>query len=161
DALVGALLSSVDVYVIPVVNVDGYYASHHGLRMQRKNMDPRCQVDLNRNFDVAFGQGQSDAGCEAENFSGPAPFSEPESAAVRRLAESLPNLRLYLDYHSPSEEVAIPFAHTRVRPPGYEKSVAWAQLYSDRLQSLYGTLHPAREAYDLAQGQGGGAIDWL
>jgi hypothetical protein len=55
----------------------------------------------------------------------------------------------------------IPFAHTRQRPDGYEKSVAWAQLYSDTLKSLYGTLHPAREGYDLAQGQGGGAIDWF
>jgi hypothetical protein len=39
--------------------------------------------------------------------------------------------------------------------------VAWAQLYSETLKSLYGTLHPAREGYDLAQGQGGGAIDWF
>jgi MYXO-CTERM domain-containing protein len=57
--------------------------------------------------------------------------------------------------------VMIPFAHTRERPMGYEKSVEWARLYSDTMQTLYGTLHPAREGYDLAQGQGGGAIDWF
>jgi hypothetical protein len=161
DARVAAILTVTDVYVIPVVNVDGYVASHNGLRMQRKNMNPRCGVDLNRNFDVAFGAGLAPDGCDQENFPGAAAFSEPETRAVKALGESLTNLRLYLDYHSPAESVLIPYAFTRTRPPGYDKSVAWAQLYSSTLQSLYDTLHPAREAYDLAQGQGGGAIDWF
>jgi hypothetical protein len=123
-------------------------------------MNPRCGVDLNRNFDIAFGQGDA-TDCQQENFPGAAAFSEPETRAVKALSDSLSNLRLYLDYHSPAEEVMIPLAYTRTRPPGYDRSVAWAQLYADTLEPLYGTLHPAREAYDLAQGQGGGAIDWF
>jgi hypothetical protein len=163
DPRLRAITDAVDVYVLPVVNADGYVASHHGWRMQRKNMNPRCGVDLNRNFDIAFGMGAPnvDVGCDDENYPGLGAFSEPETQAIKRLAESLPNLRLYLDYHAPAEQVMIPFAHTRQRPDGYEKSVAWAQLYSDTLKSQYGTLHPAREGYDLAQGQGGGAIDWF
>jgi murein tripeptide amidase MpaA len=156
-----AITDAVDVYVLPVVNADGYVASHHGWRMQRKNMNPRCGVDLNRNFDIAFGMGSIEGGCGDENYPGTGAFSEPETQAIKRLAESLSNLRLFLDYHAPAEQVMIPFAHTRERPAGYQKSVAWAQLYSDTLKSLYGTLHPAREGYDLAQGQGGGAIDWF
>ena len=161
DAQLAAITDAVDVYVIPVVNADGYVASHNGWRMQRKNMNPRCGVDLNRNFDIAFGMGTPISGCDQENYPGTSAFSEPETLAIKRLAESVPNLRLFLDYHAPAEQVMIPFAHTRERPSGYEKSVAWAQLYSDTLRSLYGTLHPAREGYDLAQGQGGGAIDWF
>jgi hypothetical protein len=163
DPQLRAITDAVDVYILPVVNADGYVASHNGWRMQRKNMNPHCGVDLNRNFDVAFGMGapEADAGCDAENYPGLAAFSEPETQAIQGLAASLPNLRLFLDYHAPAEQVMIPFAHTRQRPEGYEKSVAWAQLYSDTLRSLYGTLHPAREGYDLAQGQGGGAIDWF
>ena len=163
DPMVRAITGTVDVYVIPVVNVDGYVASHRGWRMQRKNMNPRCGVDLNRNFDVAFGMGgpAGSAGCTEENYGGTAAFSEPETRAVKALAESLSDLRLYLDYHAPAEQVMIPFAHTRARPEHYEKSVAWAELYADTLKELYGTLHPAREGYDLAQGQGGGAIDWF
>jgi hypothetical protein len=161
DPQVRAITGTVDVYVVPVVNVDGYVASHRGWRMQRKNMNPRCGVDLNRNFDVAFGLGASPGGCDDENYPGALAFSEPETRAIKTLTESLSNLRLYLDYHSPAEQVMIPFAHTRTRPDHYEKSVAWAQLYAETLQTLYGTLHPAREGYDLAQGQGGGAIDWF
>src|SRR5439155_6493049 len=117
DPMVRAITGTVDVYVIPVVNVDGYVASHRGWRMQRKNMNPRCGVDLNRNFDVAFGMGgpAGGAGCSEENYAGLAAFSEPETRAVEALAESLPNLRLYLDYHAPAEQVMIPFAHTRLR----------------------------------------------
>jgi hypothetical protein len=55
----------------------------------------------------------------------------------------------------------MPLAFTRERPPDYERSRAWAELYAQTLRGLYDTWHPARDAYDLAQGQGGGAIDWF
>jgi hypothetical protein len=149
------------IFVVPVVNVDGYLASHRGQRMQRKNMNPRCPVDLNRNYDVAFGLGAAAGGCHEESYPGPHPFSEPETRAVKGLADSLPNLKLFLDYHAPAEQVMIPFAFTRARPPDFDRSRARAELYASTLQRLYGTLHRAREGYDLAQGQGGGAIDWF
>jgi carboxypeptidase A1 len=161
DERVRRVLAHVDVYVVPVVNVDGYVASHEGRRFQRKNMNRGCGVDLNRNFDVEFGMGSASAGCNDENFPGAGPFSEPESQAVKALADGLPGLRLYLDYHAPAEQVMIPFAHTRARPPGYEKSRAWGELYAASLKDVHGTLHPARDGFDLAQGQGGGAIDWF
>jgi hypothetical protein len=149
------------VYVVPVVNVDGYVATHRGQRLQRKNMNPRCPVDLNRNYDVAFGLGTPAGGCDEESYPGPHPFSEPETRAIRDLYQTLPNLRLFLDYHAPAEQVMIPFAHTRARPHDFDQSRARAERYADTLRSLYGTLHPAREGFDLAQGQGGGAIDWF
>jgi predicted deacylase len=149
------------VYVVPVVNVDGYVATHRGQRLQRKNMNPRCPVDLNRNYDVAFGLGAPVGGCAEESYPGPHPFSEPETRAIRDLYQALPNLRLFLDYHAPAEQVMIPFAHTRARPHDFEQSRARAERYAATLRSLYGTLHPAREGFDLAQGQGGGAIDWF
>jgi hypothetical protein len=160
DRDVRTIASTVGITIVPVVNVDGYVASHNGQRLQRKNMNPRCGVDLNRNFDVQFGAGMP-AACDQENYPGAGPFSEPESRAMRQLAGSLPNLRLFLDYHAPSEQVMVPYAYTRTRPPDYERSLARAQLYATTLSKLYGTLHPAREGYDLAQGQGGGAIDWF
>jgi carboxypeptidase T len=171
DALVGQaprdpsvehLVSHLEVVVVPVVNVDGYVATHAGRRLLRKNLDPRCGVDLNRNWDVAFGAGASSPACHAENYPGPGAFSEPETRAVRDLAASFEGrLRLYLDYHAPAEQVMIPLAYTRSRLPDYDKSRAWAELYAATVRTLYDTWHPARDAYDLAQGQGGGAIDWF
>ncbi len=161
DPRVRRVVNTLAVFVVPVVNVDGYVATHTGQRLLRKNMNPRCPVDLNRNYDVAFGLGAPAGGCAEESYPGPHPFSEPETRAIKDLADSLPNLQLFLDYHAPAEQVMIPFAHTRARPDGFEASAARAQLYADTLRSLHGTLHPAREGFDLAQGQGGGAIDWF
>ena len=90
DRQVRTIVDAVDVYVVPVVNVDGYVASHNGWRMQRKNMNPRCGVDLNRNFDVGLRPGGAEGGCDAENYPGAAAFSEPETRAVKQLAESCP-----------------------------------------------------------------------
>jgi hypothetical protein len=161
DPRVRRVLNSLAIYLVPVVNVDGYVATHNGQRLRRKNMNQRCPVDLNRNYDIAFGLGAPVAGCDEESYPGPLPFSEPETRAIKELAESLPNLKLFLDYHAPAEQVMIPFAHTRERPANFETSRDRAELYAGVLKQLYGTLHPAREGFDLAQGQGGGAIDWF
>jgi hypothetical protein len=84
------------VYFIPVVNLDGFheiqklYQTTHKLEFVRKNMSEArskgCKdkiegigVDLNRNYDFAFGideKGSSIDPCE-EDYRGPYPFSEP------------------------------------------------------------------------------------
>ena len=46
-------------------------------------MNPRCPVDLNRNYDVAFGLGAPAGGCNEESYPGPYPFSEPETRAIQ------------------------------------------------------------------------------
>jgi len=161
DPRVRRVVNTMAVFVVPVVNVDGYVATHNGQRLRRKNMNRGCAVDLNRNYDIAFGLGVPAGGCDQESYPGPFPFSEPETRAIKDLAESLPALKLYLDYHSPAEQVLIPFAYTRERPADFERSRARAERYATVLKLLYGTLHPAREGYDLAQGQGGGSIDWF
>src|SRR5262245_56841077 len=74
---------ALDVTIVPVVNVDGFALSHNGQRMQRKNLNPTCGVDLNRNFDVEFGLGAPTSGCDSENYPGRAAFSEPETQALR------------------------------------------------------------------------------
>jgi hypothetical protein len=161
DRQVRQVLNTLTIYVVPVVNVDGYVATFNGQRLQRKNMNQPCPVDLNRNYDVAFGLGAPAGGCNQESYPGPFAFSEPETRAIKELAESLPGLKLFLDYHAPAEQVMIPFAHTRERPANFEISRQRAELYARTLKELYGTVHPAREGFDLAQGQGGGAIDWF
>jgi hypothetical protein len=161
DPRVRRVVNTLAVVVVPVVNVDGYVATHNGQRLRRKNMNQRCPVDLNRNYDIAFGLGAPAEGCDQESYPGSFPFSEPETRAIRDLADSLPNLKLFLDYHAPAEQVMIPFAYTRERPADFERSRARAERYAAALKLLYGTLHPAREGYDLAQGQGGGGIDWF
>ena len=96
------LLKESSIYVIPIVNVDGYHEisdywkQHKSLEMVRKNfkMDAQKQcpgshedvgVDLNRNYDFAFGidnYGSNGDPC-AEDFRGREAFSEPATKQMK------------------------------------------------------------------------------
>lgn len=86
-------------YVIPSVNVDGVayieeeYKKTGVLPEKRKNMHiqtkecdaTKAGVDLNRNYDFLWGIGDTanDKECDGETYGGSAPFSEPETRAIR------------------------------------------------------------------------------
>jgi hypothetical protein len=154
DLQVRHVVDNLTVYVVPVVNPDGYVRTFSGNRLQRKNMHVGCNVDLNRNYATAFGQ-LVPKSCAAETFPGPMPFSEPESRAIKELAEKQAKLQLYVDYHSNGNQVMIPYAYTRDAPPGFERNRQWGNLLAAEAQL------PARPAFALAQGEGGGALDWF
>jgi len=69
DPTVTALLDQATVWVVPLVNPDGLVA---GSRMSSTG------VDLNRNYEFAWSA--------VEPGSGPAPFSEPETRAIRAMS---------------------------------------------------------------------------
>jgi murein tripeptide amidase MpaA len=83
-----ALLASRDVWVIPVVNPDGYQYTFTDQRLWRKNRRPTggssVGVDLNRNHAGFFAY--DDEGSSPEPFSevyrGPSAESEPETRAI-------------------------------------------------------------------------------
>merc|ERR1712066_286187 len=93
------LIDFYDWYLLPVANPDGYEYTFTTNRLWRKNRSPAfglgslllalCDgVDLNRNFgykwlraDTISPQGGTRINC-AETYSGPGPFSEPESRNI-------------------------------------------------------------------------------
>jgi len=84
------------IYTLPFVNPDGYvYIEEHPdkARVVRKNRRPTCSndpalggVDINRNYDWKWQQDESKK-CD-EEYSGEAPFSEPETQAIRDLTSN-------------------------------------------------------------------------
>ncbi|XP_059062397.1 carboxypeptidase B-like [Achroia grisella] len=97
------LLQDIDWIILPIVNPDGYVFTHVENRFWRKNRAPStlCPgVDLNRNFDINWGEASSNIAC-METFHGPEPFSEPETSIVRDIKLAHSNrLELFLDIHS-------------------------------------------------------------
>jgi murein peptide amidase A len=80
------------IWLVETVNPDGIAAN------QRKNAHG---VDLNRNFSVGW---KADSDTSSGYYPGPAPFSEPESKAVKRLAKRIePDLSIF--YHQPWNQV--------------------------------------------------------
>jgi len=87
-----------EINIIPLVNPDGaeYDIAQGRYRAWRKNRRPNggysYGVDLNRNYSYKWGTGGSSTNPNSETYMGPAPFSEPETQAVRNFISSKPNI---------------------------------------------------------------------
>ncbi|MBF0193536.1 MAG: fibronectin type III domain-containing protein [Magnetococcales bacterium] len=101
DRDLAILLSRSTVYMIPCLNPDGFELTRDHFsqwrKNRRKNEDGTIGVDLNRNFPVGFVRQSLTS---SSTYSGPEPFSEPETQALRDFVESHPNISIALDYHS-------------------------------------------------------------
>ncbi|XP_052744517.1 carboxypeptidase B-like [Bicyclus anynana] len=102
-----SVLDKVDWIILPIANPDGYEFSHVQNRFWRKNRatgymanDVCVGVDLNRNFDITWGDFSSNNVC-SETFHGRHPFSEPEARIVGDILRSNNNrIKMFMDIHS-------------------------------------------------------------
>ena len=101
DPQLNNILDKTTLYMVPCANPDGFeYSRNHfsfWRKNRRKNPDGSYGVDLNRNFSVGFSPNKT---YTSNVYSGPEPFSEPETAALRDFAISHENITIALDYHS-------------------------------------------------------------
>jgi len=103
-------LRSREVWAVPFVNPDGYVANENLLhKVIRKNLRPTCDespeqstyqhqsgIDLNRNF--GFHWSPQYKPCN-EEYQGSAPFSEPETQALKQLIEAH-DFKTAVNFHS-------------------------------------------------------------
>jgi hypothetical protein len=111
-----ALLGSRDVWVIPVVNPDGYQYTFTTTRLWRKNRRPNDDgslgVDLNRNHASFFALDDvgSSPSPPSGTYRGPAPESEPETQAVAAFHRAHPPVAA-ISYHTYTPAVLYPWGH--------------------------------------------------
>jgi hypothetical protein len=110
------LVARRDVWVIPVVNPDGFQFSFDSTRLWRKNRringDGTIGVDLNRNYPGFWGWDDLGSNAEpaAETYRGPAAGSEPETQAVLAFHERHPPAAA-ISYHSYSDLILYPYGY--------------------------------------------------
>ncbi|SFV75344.1 Carboxypeptidase A1 precursor [hydrothermal vent metagenome] len=96
-----AILDKTTLYMVPCANPDGFeYSRNHFAfwrKNRRRNKDGSFGVDLNRNFEVGFSKNSN---MTSNVYSGPHPFSEPETRALRDFVLGHKNITIALDYHS-------------------------------------------------------------
>ena len=159
DPAIRAFVDSTSLWVVPVVNPDGYQYSWSTDRYWRKNLRDRSGVDLNRNFDLAWGGPGSSGNERAQDYRGAYAFSEPESAALRDLARR-ERFELHVDFHAFGQLLLYPwgFTHDRTRDDGRFRAAG------DRIASAmfaqHGTRYALQQSVDLYPASGT-MEDWM
>ena len=156
-------LERVNVWVIPVLNPDGYAAVEKmlstglGLAIGRKNANG---VDLNRNFPVGFYQFPRSvfAGSPLKvspHYRGGGPCSEAESQVFRDFILGR-NIKLSLDFHSFGACILFPYHHTKKKCRDHETLLRLGQGIAGRQERPY-VVKPSWNLY-FANGD---IDDWM
>jgi carboxypeptidase T len=109
-----SLVDEREVWVIPLVNPDGYeYAQNvdpYWRKNRRDNGDGSFGVDNNRNYGYAWGWDDHGSGYDPRDptYRGPAPFSEPENQAIRDFTEAR-DFCITLSHHAYGNEIIYPW----------------------------------------------------
>ncbi|MHB0963592.1 MAG: M14 family metallopeptidase, partial [Gemmatimonadaceae bacterium] len=134
DARTDSLVNQRDVWVVPVVNPDGYEFTFTTDRLWRKNRRPMADgaigVDLNRNHSNSWGLDNTGSSPTptSEVYRGPGPASEPEVGALQAFHALHPPV-ISLSYHT--------YAGLLLFPPGSRYGVLAADI--DAYRVLAGT----------------------
>lgn len=117
DTQIAAMLENRDIWIIPMLNPDG---AEHDIQGQnyafwrknrRDNKDGTFGVDMNRNYGFGWGTGGSSKDTSSDVYMGTAPFSEPETLALKDFVESHLNIKILLSFHTFSELILYPWGH--------------------------------------------------
>ncbi|MBI5866671.1 MAG: hypothetical protein HZB38_19580 [Planctomycetes bacterium] len=121
DPAVRNLLDRTVIYVIPIVNPDGYAYTWDSTRLWRKNRrnngDGSFGVDLNRNWSTGWGLNSGSSGSgTSETYRGTAAFSEPETQVVRNFVLAHPEFEAHIDFHTYSQLILWPWGYQGGQP---------------------------------------------
>jgi hypothetical protein len=107
------LVNNNEIWILPLLNPDGYEYSRTDNRLWRKNrrvlpLSPFCGVDLNRNYGFNFSDIEwIDQWGISYNYCGPDVFSEVETQAIKKLIEEH-KFKTIISYHSWGQEIIYP-----------------------------------------------------
>lgn len=133
-----------NVLLIPCVNPDGYeynrQTNPNGGGMWRKNRRGGYGVDLNRNYDWEWGSqwGGSSGNTGSEVYRGSAPFSEPETQAIRDLMNQQPP-GMSVSAHTYSDLWIYPWGYDTVYTVHNDEYREFSERHTEHNGWIYGT----------------------
>lgn len=157
-----SLLKRVEIFIIPIVNPDGAIHDIEGKRYKwwrknrRLNDDGSFGVDLNRNYDHGWGTGGSSSNPSSDVYMGLAPFSEPETQAIREFFLAHENVTMALSLHTFSELILYPWGGKDEGVGGQDEAI-FKKMASDIADFNDYTPMQSSELY-IASGD---TCDWL
>ena len=159
DPRIHRILDRVRFAIVPIVNPDGYAYTWTTDRSWRKNRRGGNGVDLSRNYSVGWGTAGSSDDPTSPNYRGEAPFSEPETRAMRDLFDTRA-FAAHVDFHSYSQVLVYPWSHRRDDPPDRDRLALIAERTRAAMTAAHGERYTVRAGSELQRGAGGTAGDW-
>jgi murein tripeptide amidase MpaA len=164
DPAIADIVDRVEFLIVPIVNPDGYQFSWDDQRLWRKNRrdngDGTFGVDLNRNWGFEWGGQGSSGNTASETYRGPAPFSEPESAALRDFFIANPQIAAHIDFHSYSQLVLQPWGYTESLPDAFDILNLFGVGMADLITNVHDMPYVSGPAYTILYPASGVVIDW-
>ncbi|KAF6820090.1 Metallocarboxypeptidase A-like protein-like protein 1 [Colletotrichum plurivorum] len=171
DAAVKAILDKYDVYVLPIVNPDGFAYSQTNDRLWRKNRQPRsgstCYgTDINRNwpFNWQLPGGASTNPC-SETYKGQAAGDTPEMTALKSFTDRLASgngIKLFIDWHSYGQYILLPYGYDcSARAANHARQMTLAGGTAAAVAQNYGTRFTYGPSCSTLYATTGSAPDYL
>uniref|UniRef100_G3SWF3 Carboxypeptidase A2 n=1 Tax=Loxodonta africana TaxID=9785 RepID=G3SWF3_LOXAF len=165
DPSITSILDTMDIFLLPVTNPDGYVFSQTNNRMWRKTRSkiPGCLcvgVDPNRNWDAGFGgPGASSNPC-SDSYHGPSANSEIEVKSIVDFIKTHRNVKAFITLHSYSQLLMFPYGYTCTKTDNFDELDEVAQKAAKLVTSLHGTSYKVGPICSVIYQASGGSIDW-
>jgi carboxypeptidase T len=159
DPAIRELVDHTAIWVVPVVNPDGYQYTWSTDRYWRKNRRDRTGVDLNRNFSVAWGGAGSSRNARSEVYRGEYAFSEPETIALRDLVKR-EQIALHVDFHAYGQLLLYPWGYTSAPATDRDRFAAVGDRIASAMFAAHGTRYRLMSAVELYPASGT-MLDWM
>jgi len=144
DLEVKRLIDNCEIWVVPIVNPDGYVYTWTTDRLWRKNRRDNGNgtfgVDLNRNYGYMWGLSGSSGNPSNWNYRGPSAFSEPETQAIRDLILAS-EFRITMSYHSYGQLLYWPWGYTFDPCPDDAPMSAMSYNMKELIQEISGSIY--------------------
>lgn len=155
DDKVTAWVDSYEIFVVPMLNVDGNNKVWGGSAMWRKNTAYGYGVDINRNYPHKWGTCNGSSGSTwSDTYRGPSAGSEPETKALMGLVQKIRPV-FDISYHSYSELVIFPYGCEGSKTETHEVVGA----IGGQMAKLLG--YTAGTSWEVLYSVDGGDIDWM
>ncbi|XP_061693014.1 carboxypeptidase O isoform X1 [Syngnathoides biaculeatus] len=169
DPKIGELITNMDFYITPVLNMDGYIYSwkDNTTRLWRKNRSPgpagcNCSgTDLNRNFNANWGTIGVSFDCCRDVFCGIAPESEPEAQAVTYFVGTRKeDFLCFLTIHSYGQLLLVPYGHPNFTADNYKELMDVGKGAAEAMKKVHGKIYKVGTSPDILYPNSGSSRDW-
>lgn len=170
DLELDQLLRKYTLYIMPVLNPDGYEYSHTHNRLWRKTRSTSNHpiyrhfclgADPNRNYDARHGSTGSSSHPCSQTYGGLTPFTEPETRHQSNFVYAhRDSLKMYISFHSYSQMILLPFSHSKQLAPDHKDLESVGQAAVRAIERTHGTQYKVGPSASILYTASGTASDW-